>query len=118
MECSMVEEMKEVEEVRPICSVKAMDMEHRPCSMDHGGDRSKCRRVMDCRLGKKMMKKPIKKKVCQRKKKCFNVVRLKKQMQEKKSCSFHPKTVCHPSVGKDCRRVKKKMCNYRDSNSL
>ena len=76
--------------------------------------------MVDCKIKKKMMKKPKEKKVCAKGKGevCFNVVKLEKQMQEKKSCSFHPKTVCHPSRMKECRRVKKKMCNYLDSNRL
>ena len=76
--------------------------------------------MIDCKIKKKMMKKPTEKKVCAKGKGevCFNVVKLEKQMQEKKSCSFHPKTVCHPSRMKECRRVKKKMCNYLDSNRL
>ena len=49
---------------------------------------------------------------------CFNVIKLEKKMEEKKTCSFHPKTVCHPSRMKECRQVKKKMCNYLDSNRL
>merc|ERR1711862_1038844 len=94
MECSMVEEMKEVEEVRPICDVKNMDKAHRPCSSE---DKTKCKKVMDCKPGKKMVKRPFQKKKCVRKKnECFDVVKLEKQMQERKSCSFHPKTVCHP----------------------
>merc|ERR1719430_1624811 len=104
--------MKEVEEVRPICNVKAMDKAHKPCS---GGDKTKCMRVMDCKLGKKMIKKPFRKKICEKKKeKCQHMVKLEKKMQETKSCSFNPKTVCRPSVGKKCKRVKKKMCNYID----
>jgi|ERR1711872_24107 len=117
-QCTMVKVMKEVEEVRPICSVKAMDKAHQPCSMLEG-DKEHCRRVINCKLGKKMMKKPSHEKKCEMiKKKCFDVVKLEKKMQEKKACSFHPKTVCHESKMKECRTVKKKMCNYLDSNEL
>ena len=79
-----------------------------------------CRRMVDCKIKKKMMKKPKEKKVCVKGKgeECFNVIKLEKRMEEKKTCSFHPKTVCHPSRMKECRRVKKKMCNYLDSNRL
>merc|ERR1719505_457793 len=57
------------------------------------------------------MKKPKEKKVCVKGKgeECFNVIKLEKRMEEKKTCSFHPKTVCHPSRMKECRQVKKKM---------
>ena len=79
-----------------------------------------CRRMVDCKIKKKMMKKPKEKKVCVKGKgeECFNVIKLEKRMEEKKTCSFHPKTVCHPSRMKECRQVKKKMCNYLDSNRL
>jgi len=119
-ECKMEMVVEEVEESRPVCSVKAMDSQHKPCRMSDENNINGCRRMVDCKIKKKMMKKPKEKKVCVKGKgeECFNVVKLEKQMQEKKSCSFHPKTVCHPSRMKECRRVKKKMCNYLDSNRL
>merc|ERR1712226_626682 len=108
-------EVEEVEESRPVCSVKAMDSQHKPCRMADKNNINGCRRMIDCKIKKKMMKKPKEKKVCVKGKgeECFNVVKLEKQMEEK-SCSFHPKTVCHPSRMKECRKVKKKMCNYLD----
>jgi len=117
-ECKMVEDVVEQEEMRPICSVKTMDKDHKPCSMGQGGGKE-CMKVMGCKLGKKMMKKHQQKKVCEKKKKkCFEMVKLEKKMMERKSCFFRPKTMCHPSVLKECRKVKKKMCNYLDSNSI
>ena len=115
-ECTMERVVEEVEEERPVCKVKAMDKEHRPCSLEEKG----CLRMVVCSMEKVMKKKENEKKVCngRMKEQCFSVVKLEKVMKEKKDCSFQPKTMCHPSRMKDCRRRRRKMCNYLDSNTL
>ena len=40
------------------------------------------------------------------------------EQHEVKKCSFQPKTICRPVEGVGCRMVKKKMCNYIDSNQV
>merc|ERR1712210_267431 len=63
-ECKMEMVVEEVEESRPVCSVKAMDSQHKPCRMSDENNINGCRRMIDCKIKKKMMKKPKEKKVC------------------------------------------------------
>ena len=67
-----------------------------------------------------MVEREREEKVCDQagRQKCYTVVKLQKKMKERKACSFHPKTLCQPAEGKRCRKVKKKMCNYTDTNKL
>ena len=115
-ECRMEKVMKEEEVVVPVCSVKSMDREHQVCREGEGG----CFRMMDCSMERKMVEREREEKVCDKAggQKCYTVVKLQKQMKERKACSFHPKTVCQPAEGKRCRKVSKKMCNYTDTNQL
>ena len=106
-----------VEEKRPICKLKMMTKKHTKCEdMTHADG---CKRVMKCHLRMKMMKKTYPVTVCEdiaigEEEKCVEMVKLKKEKHEEKDCSFHPKTVCKQAEGMECRRVKKKMCNYKD----
>ena len=115
-ECRMEKVMKEEEVVVPVCSVKSMDREHQVCREGEGG----CFRMMDCSMERKVVEREREEKVCDQagRQKCYTVVKLQKQMKERKACSFHPKTVCQPAGGKRCRKVSKKMCNYTDTNQL
>ena len=115
-ECRMEKVMKEEEVVVPVCSVKSMDREHQVCREGEGG----CFRMMDCSMERKVVEREREEKVCDQagRQKCYTVVKLQKQMKERKACSFHPKTVCQPAEGKRCRKVSKKMCNYTDTNQL
>jgi len=120
--CQTVMETLEVEERRPICKVKQMNMKHKACTI--GSNKGPCLKVMKCHLAKQMIKKELPRTKCDKtalknkKEKCFETIQLKKEMHEKKSCSFYPKTICHDSEGKKCRKVKKKMCNYINTNQL
>merc|ERR1712212_1202699 len=108
----------EREERRPVCKVNSMTKEHKACVL--GKDKEACKRVMQCTLTTKMMKKQVPHTKCEkvampgREEKCMKMVKLKKEKLEKKVCSFHPKTVCHDTEGKECKTVKKTMCNYLD----
>merc|ERR1711915_643908 len=82
-----------------------------------------CRPVMKCKIGMKKMKKKVPTTKCEKiavgqEEKCFDTVQLKKEKHEAKHCSFHPKTVCSKVDGMECKMVKKKMCDYLDSNSV
>jgi len=120
--CKTVMEDQEIEEKKPVCKVKMMNKDHKACVLEK--DKKACKRVMKCQLITKMVKKKMPNTKCEKvamaekEEKCFDMVKLKKEKHEKKSCSFHPKTVCHDSEGRECRTVKKKMCNYIDSNQL
>jgi hypothetical protein len=104
-ECAMEPVVREVEEMRPVCSLKPMA----------GEDRN----MVSCSMEKKMTKRRGERKVCARKEeKCYSVVRLEKRMEKKRKCAFHPVTLCRPSQLRECRRVRKEMCNYLDSNQL
>lgn len=103
---------KMVEEKRPICHLEIMDKAA-----------AKSKQIMKCKLGMKKMKKYYPEKKCKKvamgvDKKCFNMVKLQKEVHEVKKCSFHPKTICLPVVQMKCKTVKKKMCNYVDSNQV
>ena len=108
-----------VEEKRPICKFQMLLSSQTPCTDTNKG----CKRVMKCHLGMKMMKKTYPATVCEdiaigEEEKCVEMVKLKKEKHEEKDCSFHPKTVCKKAEGEGCRRVKKKMCNYKDSEQI
>ena len=103
---------KMVEEKRPICHLEIMDK-----------TAAKSKQIMKCKLGMKKMKKYYPEKKCRKvamgvDKKCFEMVKLQKEVHEVKKCSFHPKTICLPVVKMKCKTVKKKMCNYVDSNQV
>ena len=103
---------KMVEEKRPICHLEIMDKAA-----------AKSKQIMKCKLGMKKMKKYYPEKKCKKvamgiDKKCFDMVKLQKEVHEVKKCSFHPKTICLPVVKMKCKTVKKKMCNYVDSNQV
>merc|ERR1719186_1679848 len=98
--CTTEMNYKEVEEERPICKVE----------------------MMKCKIGMKMMKKSYPATVCEdiaigEEEMCVEMVKLKKEKHEAKHCSFHPKTVCQDEEGKECKMVKKKMCNYIQDQS-
>jgi len=120
--CETTIETKEIEVRTPLCKVKLMDKHHMICTDD--GDKDNCKKMMKCQLTTKMKKKQIPTIICkkvamkEKEEKCFDMVHLNKEMHAKKICSFHPKTICHDSQGKECRKVKKMMCNYLDSNQL
>ena len=101
-----------VEEKRPICKVEVMK-----------AAKSASKKVMRCMLGMKKMKKFYPKLECKKvaagkEEKCVEMVKLQEEKKEVKKCSFHPKTICRPSEGLGCRMVRKKMCNYIDSNQV
>ena len=101
-----------VEEKRPICKVEVMK-----------AAKSASKKVMRCKLGMKKMKKFYPKLECKKvaagkEEKCVEMVKLQEEKKEVKKCSFHPKTICRPSEGLGCRMVRKKMCNYIDSNQV
>ena len=104
-----------VEEKRPICQLELV-----PESKSVG---EKQKQVMKCKLGMKMMKKYYPEEKCKKvamgkEKKCVQMVKLQPEEHEVKTCSFHPKTICRPVVGMKCKTVKKKMCNYVDTNKV
>ena len=111
-----------VEEKRPICKFEMMNKSHTSCDTELQFDKG-CKSVMKCHLGMKMMKKTYPVTVCEdiaigEEEKCVEMVKLKKKKHEEKDCSFHPKTVCKQMKGKECKRRKKIMCNYKDSKHL
>jgi len=125
--CTTETKYNEVEEERPLCEVKMMNKNHTSCyeKSDSGPDSfsESCKQVMKCKIGMKMMKKPYPVTECEKvaigeEENCVEMVKLKKEKHEAKHCSFHPKTVCKQQDGLECRRVKKKMCNYQDSQQL
>jgi len=110
--CEMKMKEKMVEEKRPICHLEMMKKAT-----------AKSKQIMKCKLGMKKMKKHYPEKKCRKvavgfDKKCFDMVKLQKEVHEVKKCSFHPKTICLPVVKMKCKTVKKKMCNYVDSNQV
>merc|ERR1711892_902501 len=115
--CKMSLEEEEVEEKHPLCEVKSMTKEHKACILEK--DKAACKRVLTC----KMMKMKEKKK-CEKvptevvEEQCFDKVMVKKEEIEKEVCSLQPKTLCHDSEGKECKKVEKKMCNYLDTNTV
>jgi len=116
--CQKVMEHKMVEEKRPICKVEIMANDHTKCKNSKA---EKCKKVMKCSLGMKMMKKTYPTNVCEKvaigeEEKCVDMVKLKKEMHKAKQCSFHPKTICKNTDGMKCKRVAKKMCDYIEHN--
>merc|ERR1711973_585670 len=110
--CKTIMRERMVEEKRPICKLEVMK------TVKAGS-----KKVMRCKLGMKRMKKKYPKLDCKKvaagqEEKCVDMVKLQEENHEVKRCSFHPKTVCHPAEGRGCRMVKKKMCNYIDSNKV
>jgi len=105
--CQTLMSHKMVEEKRPICKLETM----------------KSQKVMRCKLGMKKMKKVFPKLECRKvavgkEEKCVEMVKLHEEKQEVKKCSFHPKTICRPVEGLGCRRVRRTMCNYIDTNQV
>merc|ERR1712141_457452 len=103
---------KMVEEKRPICKLEIMT-----------SAKSERKKVMKCKLGMKKMKKKFPKSECRKvpvgqQEECVDMVKLQEEQHEVKKCSFQPKTICRPVEGVGCRMVKKKMCNYIDSNQV
>jgi len=112
--CVMKMKHKMVEEKRPICNLQILN---------NTSTNYQKKQIMKCKLGMKKMKKSYPEKDCTKvavglDKKCFDMVKLQEEKHEVKKCAFHPKTVCRPSEEMKCKRVKKKMCNYIDSNKL
>merc|ERR1712198_373600 len=112
--CVMKMKHKMVEEKRPICNLEILN---------NTSTNYQKKQIMKCKLGMKKMKKYYPEKDCTKvavglDKKCFDMVKLQEEKHEVKKCSFHPKTVCRPSEEMKCKTVKKKMCNYIDSNKL
>lgn len=110
--CETIMRERMVEEKRPICKLEVMK-----------SGKAGSKKVMRCKLGMKRMKKKYPKLDCKKvaagqEEKCVDMVKLQEENHEVKKCSFHPKTVCHPAEGRGCRMVKKKMCNYIDSNKV
>jgi len=122
--CNTTMETKEVEERTPECKLELMDQHHKICSYE--SDQVGCKKVMRCHLTTQMKKKQIPNTICEnvamedKEERCFDMIQLKKEMHEKKSCTFHPKTICHDSDGRECKKVRKIMCNYIeiDTNHL
>ena len=112
-----------VAEEHPICKIEMVNKHHTPCqdiSQEKVKNKDPCRPVLKCKLGMKKMKKQYPRTECEEvaigeEEKCVDMVKLKKEKHEAKFCSFHPKTVCKPSEGRTCKMVKRKMCDYRDS---
>jgi len=103
---------KMVEEKRPICKLEIMK-----------SAKLEKKKVIRCKLGMKKMKKKFPKLECRKvaagqQEECVEMVKLQEEKHEVKKCSFHPKTICRPVEGVGCRMVKKKMCNYIESNQL
>merc|ERR1719348_1651680 len=121
-QCTMLMEEAEVEERQPLCLVKSMNREHKACVVEK--DKAACKRVMTCKMKKKMVKKVREKKKCEKvptevvEEQCLYKVVVKRGQREKRVCEFQPKTMCHDSEGMECKKVKKKMCNYLDSNTV
>ena len=74
--CQKVVEHKMVEEKRPICKVEMMNKNHTKCENAKSG---KCKRVMRCSLGMKMIPKTYPRTVCDdiaigEEEKCMNMV--------------------------------------------
>jgi len=110
--CEMKMSEKIVDEKRPICHLEDMNKKH---------DKSK--QIMKCKLGMKKMKKYYPEKKCKVvamgiEKKCYTMVKLQEEEHEVRKCSFHPKTICLPVVQMKCKIVRKKMCNFTDSNQV
>merc|ERR1712038_1424331 len=117
-ECKKKMEHKMVEEKRPICKVEIMANDHTKCKNSKA---EKCKKVMKCSLGMKMMKKTYPTNVCEKvaigeEEKCVDMVKLKKEMHKATQCSFHPKTICKNTDGMKCKRVAKKMCDFIEHN--
>ena len=112
-------EDRQVEETRPVCQLETMNRESKACILEK--DKKACRKVMKCKLLTKMIKKHMPKKQCktvameEKVKKCYKTVKMSVEKVEKDVCSFHPKTMCHDSEGRECRRVRRMMCNYLDT---
>merc|ERR1711971_1459122 len=81
---------KMVEEKRPICKLEKIKKKF---------PKSECRKV-----------------AAGQQEECVDMVKLQEEQHEVKKCSFQPKTICRPVEGVGCRMVRKKMCNYIDSN--
>ena len=76
--------------------------------------------MLKCKIGMKKKMKKYPRTECEEvatgeEEKCVDMVKLKKEKHKAKHCSFHPKTMCNPVEGSECRMVKKKMCDYVDS---
>merc|ERR1712048_1425522 len=93
---------KMVEEKRPICKLEIMT-----------SAKSERKKVM-----KKFPKSECRKVAAGQEEECVEMVKLEEEKHELKKCAFQPKTICRPVEGVGCRMVKKKMCNYIDSNQL
>merc|ERR1712106_1135377 len=105
----------EGEEEWPLCKGEMMNRNHTSCQEE--GESGK--RVMKCQIGRKMRKKADPQTVREAidvgdEEECVDMVKLKKENHEAEDCSFHPKTVCKQAEGETCRKVKKKMCNYKE----
>ena len=105
---------KMVEEKRPICHLELLN------SIKSGAKR---KQIMRCKLGMKRMKKYYPEQKCHKvamgqEEKCVDMVKLREEKHEVKKCSFYPKTMCLPVAGMKCKKVKRKMCNYTDSNNV
>ena len=112
--CEMEMKHKMVEEKRPICRLEILN---------NTSANYKKKQIMKCQLGMKKMKKYYPEKKCHKvaagtEEKCFQMVKLQQEEHETKKCSFHPKTICRPADDVKCKIVKKKMCNYIDSNQV
>merc|ERR1711862_717282 len=112
--CKTRMEEKIVEEERPICEIKMINKKNTSCQ------ENTCTPVIKCKIGMKKMKKKYPMTECEKEgigeeEKCVEMVKLKKEKHKAKHCSFHPKTMCNPAEGSECKIVKKRMCEYVDN---
>ena len=122
--CNTVMAETMVEEEGPICKIEMVSRNRADCvgkiSTDFDETDNSCRPMLKCKTGMKKKKKKYPRRECEEvatgeEEKCVDMVKLKKEKHKAKQCSFHPKTMCNPVEGRECRMVKKKVCHYLNS---
>ena len=113
-----------MEEEGPICRIEMVSRNRTDCvgkiNADFEETDNSCRPMLKCKIGMKKKMKTYPRTECEEvatgeEEKCVDMVKLKKEKHKAKHCSFHPKTMCNPVKGRKCKKVKKKMCDYLDS---
>merc|ERR1711874_194238 len=119
--CKTVMEEKMEEEEGPICKIRMTSKNYKSCEEEPTSGLEKaadsCSPMLECRIGMKKKMKKYPRTECEKvatgeEEKCVEMVQLKKEMHETKFCSFHPMTMCRQAEGRDCRKVKRRMCNF------
>ena len=106
-------EEKMEEEEGPICKIRMTSKNDSSCEEKP----SSCSPLLECRIGMKKKLKKYPRTACEKiatgeEEKCVEMVKLKKERLQTKFCSFHPMTMCRQAEGRDCRKVKRRMCNF------